>query len=99
MTFNITNITRPYEMFQVANSMTDHLMGTIFALLIFIIALSSLSVTGNRPFGYAYAVASYITVILVVILRVLTLVPDWVVYISVIMAVGGIAYTSYSRGE
>ena len=85
-------------MVQMANSLTAGYFGTIMAGCIFAITLIYLA-TSERPFGYAFAVSSYITAILVIIMRVLSIVPDWVVFMSIVMAIGGVAYTVFSSKE
>ena len=96
MTFNITNISRPYEMIQVVNSITNHTFGVVMGALTFIIAVIYLS-SSERPFGYAFATAAFITMIITIFMRTLSIVPDWFVYTVIIATIGGVAWTVFTQ--
>jgi hypothetical protein len=98
MTYNLTNISRPYELFQTANTITNNYFGSVIALMIFSIAFIYLS-TQERPAGYAFAIASYISLVPIILLRVLALVPNWLVYMSILFCLGGVAYTVFNTRD
>lgn len=99
MTFyNLTNITRPHDMFQMANYLTNNAFGSVVVLLCFVISLMYLA-THERPFGYAFATAAYITAIITILLRVLEVVPNWVVYLTILAGIGGAAYVVLTPKE
>jgi len=96
MVYNLTNISTPGDMVVTANNLTNGYFGTIIATTIFVISLMYLS-TGERPFGYAFATSAWITTLLTIMLRVIGIVPDWFTYITIIMAIGGVAYVVFSK--
>jgi len=96
MTYNLTNISRPVDMLTTANSLTSNLFGSVVVLLVFIITFMYLA-TKDRPFGYAFSISAYLTMLITVMMRVMSLIPDWVVYLSIIMTLGGVAFTVFSR--
>ncbi len=96
MTYNLTNISSPLDMVTTANTLTGGKFGIVTGILIFVISLIYFA-TSERPFGYAFASAAYVTSILTIFLRVLGLVSDWFLYLMILLGIAGVAYTVFSK--
>ena len=97
MTFNLTNISRPHDFFITANTVSDNLFGPVIVILTFVISMLYLA-TGERPAGYAFATAAFMTAIISVMLLVIGIVQAWLIYITIIATIGGVAYVVFKQG-
>lgn len=86
MTYNLTNLTtgNPLGLFQTANNLTGNWLGILILIAIYAIAFLSLK---YYPTKKAFAGASFIAVIMAIMLRWLSLISDRVLLISVILTI------------
>ena len=86
--FTAPNITRPYELLEYSNSVTEGLFGGVIILCVFVISYISLT---NHHSRYALGASSFLTMITAVLLRLINSVNDGVVYITIILTVVAMA--------
>lgn len=91
-----TNLSQPHELFTTyANDVTGGLFGTFILLMIFFVAFISMQRFEN--FKSPFTAASFVTMILAIFFRTLELIPDWVMFVSIFMVVGGLASLLLSK--
>jgi len=89
MTINTpTNLTRPYELFQYAHTVTEGYLGTIIVLATFMIAFISLKT--YRP-SAAFAARSFITTVIAMLLRAASMLNDSILFACIFITVGSVA--------
>lgn len=83
---NFTNTSSFLEIFRVANEYTNNMFGTLFLLGFFVMLVI---ITGKYEFKHRLTVAAWATGAVGIVYVPLGLVNTWVVYMMVILFVGG----------
>ena len=89
-TINDANVTSTAELLSYTNTVTDGWFGSILVLITFIMMLVILSPRSER-FVEPFAVSSFITAILAILLRALNILNDTWLVVTIIVAVAGLA--------
>jgi drug/metabolite transporter (DMT)-like permease len=90
MTFpSATNITRPYMLMQHVDVLTNGAFGLVLLIAIFVIALIS---TKNFRATASFATASFITMIMSLLLRAMEAVSDMIMIACIVLAAIGMAF-------
>jgi len=87
--YNTTNFTTGdslFDIFKTANQYTQNMFGTLFLLGFFVMLLI---ITGRYEMKHRITVASWSTGVLGILFVPLGLVSDWVIYLMIILFVGG----------
>ena len=84
-----TNITRPYMMFEHVATLTTNLFGPVILIAVFIIALISMK---NHRASAAFGAASFITLLIALILRALNAVSDLILIAVIIITTLSVAF-------
>ena len=85
-----SNVSSTADLFTTyVNDVTGGLFGMVILLMIFIVAIISMQKFDNikSPF----AASSFIVMILAILFRMMEIIPDWVLFISIIMTLFGLA--------
>ena len=90
------NISRPYQLIDVANSVTGDLFGLVMVICVFIIAFISLKDWRSAP---AFAASSFITTLIAILLRTLNALADWAVFICIFLTIIGLAFLIFNKWE
>ena len=85
-TLNFSNQSGFFEIFRMANSYTLNMFGTLFLLGFFVVILI---VLGRYEVKHRLVVASWATAVIGIIYVPLGLINTWVIYMMVILFVGG----------
>ena len=93
---SIYNITRPYQLIEVANNVTGDLFGLVMIICIFVIAFISLKDWKPAP---AFAASSFITTIIAIMLRTLNALADWALFICIFLVVISMAFLVFNKWE
>lgn len=88
MTYPDINLTRPYGLFQYANTVTNSMFGIVIIILAFIILMASMSRFGIK---HSFAASSFVTLLLTIMFRLLSIVSDAVVFVMIFLTVIGLA--------
>lgn len=83
-----TNLTRPYELFQYAHTVTEGYLGTVIVMVVFMISFISLKV--YRPTA-AFAASAFITTTIAMLLRAASMLNDTILFASIFVTVGAVA--------
>jgi ABC-type transporter Mla maintaining outer membrane lipid asymmetry permease subunit MlaE len=90
MTFQTpTNITRPYMMFEHVDVLTNGMFGIVILIAVFIIALISMK---NHRGSAAFGAASFITLLIALILRALNSISDLILIAVIIITTLSVAF-------
>jgi len=89
MTFpSATNITRPYMLFEHVGTLTDGMFGLVLLLAVFVIAMVSMK---NFRATASFATASFITMVLALLLRAMNAIADIYMIATIVLATVGLA--------
>jgi len=90
MTFpTATNITRPYMLFEHVGVLTNGAFGIVLLLAVFIIAMVSMK---NFRASASFATASFITMILSLLLRAMGAISDMIMIGAIVLSAIGMAF-------
>ena len=83
---NVTNVT---AMLAYANDVTGDKFGVLIPFMIFIVSYVAMS---HHPPSKSILSAGFITLVLSVLLRMLGIVPDWIVIVLIILTGAGVVF-------